>query len=534
MKFLIVEDEYNVQQYVKRILTHMGFTDIHSADNGQEALYILEAEVIDLVISDIKMPILDGLALLEKIRNTISRDSIFIILSAYDSFENAQKAITYGAFSYLLKPIKDQEFKHTIITAIAVLKERQETHLNADHIQKQYHENRAALTKSLLTKIIVEPRADIETLKNQLNDIEIVFTREMFTPLLISLDKSTVAYTEEHYNVEVILKEVVSAEFPENGINLFTFDYNDGTGLLLNFDAEDAAFSAAQLQISLAKIKRVIETRLHNSISMALGTATDGFRKMHASYTAASHAMARKLVSGNGLYLADTVSSDKRDSFILDFTTEQSMLRCFEKENREGAYALLQEFFSSISETSAINTEKLQNLNYQIVILIFKITKQLRMNPDTILGDEYILYSEVNRLSSIKAMIVWFENVIDSCFTALKELLLHSSDSSIYKAKDIIDSNFSKDISLESVASQIYMSSEHFSREFKKIVGTTYINYLTNLRIEKARQFLTTTHLTITELTSLVGFNDTKYFSKVFKSYTGHTPSKYRKLYALL
>lgn len=527
MKILLVEDEVKVRIHIKRILSEMGLKNVFEADNGKEALTFLETEKMDLIISDIKMPVMDGITLLAKAKETRSKDSVFIILSAYDSFQNAQKAISYGAFSYLLKPIKDEELINIITLAKAQIDNENFDRENSQLFKDQYQENLQVLKKNFLSSITVNPLSESGYITSQMKKLKLEFQKENYIVILASMEKMNLE-TDLHYQK---LHEMLSDIFSAERIEIHLFDCKEGRGFLVNFDSDNPTSDLERLYSKFIKVKRVIDSKLNISTTIAIGSIVNSIFSLNTSYRAALNAMAQRLVNGDGVYYQNAPDSENNHSLILDFETERSLLRCFEKEDQEAAFSLIKRLYVSIIEKSYINVEHLQNLNYQLLLLIFKIARQIKLDPEKLLGDEYLLYTDVNNQTSIDEMISWFKNIIIQCFHSLNDLLLSSSDSSIYKAKDIIDSNFAKDISLEIVASQIYMSPEHFSREFKKTVGETYINYVTNLRMSKAKHYLTTTNIQIAKISNMVGFGNTKYFSKVFKSSTGQTPSKYRLLY---
>ncbi|MGL1891419.1 MAG: response regulator [Spirochaetaceae bacterium] len=535
MKILLVEDEVKVRIHVKRILSKMGLKNVLEADNGKEALNFLEKEKIDLIISDIKMPVMDGITLLGKAKETKSKESVFIILSAYDSFQNAQKAISYGAFSYLLKPIKDEELIHTITLAKVQIDNERFDKENSQLFKEQYHENLKVLKRNFLSSIIVNPISESHYITTQMKKLKFEFHRKNYIVILAILEKrndqSAMKKSQEISLQYQKLNEIFFDSFSSWELEINVFDYKQGSGFLMNFNSNIPMEDLDELYSKFIKFKRVIDSKLNIPITIAIGSIVNSVSSLNRSYTAALNAMAQKLVNADGVYYQNVHGSENDHPVILDFETERTLLRCFEKEEKEAALSVIKKLYAEVIESTYINVEKLQNLNYQLLILIFKITRQIKLDPEELLGDEYILYTEVNNQTSVDAMILWFENIIIKCFHSLKDLLLTSSTSSIYKAKDFIDSNFANDISLEKVASQIYMSPEHFSREFKKTVGDTYINYVTNLRMSKAKHYLTTSNIQISKISNMVGFRNTKYFSKIFKSSTGNTPSKYRLLY---
>ncbi|OGO79903.1 MAG: hypothetical protein A2Y21_10405 [Clostridiales bacterium GWC2_40_7] len=152
------------------------------------------------------------------------------------------------------------------------------------------------------------------------------------------------------------------------------------------------------------------------------------------------------------------------------------------------------------------------------------------ISPEKALGDEMPLYQQVNNCANIDSIINWFENKLELCFASIRDKINEANKKVSEKAKEYI-LGLSGGITLEDAASYVHMSPTYFSRIFKQETGENFIDFLSSVKIEKAKELLKTKTNKINEICKLAGFNDVKHFSKVFKKHTCCTPNEYRDIW---
>ncbi len=535
MKILIVEDEINVRKHIKEMLNEINYDMVSEADNGEEAMSLISKEKVDIIISDIEMPIMDGLTLHLNISKTISKDAIFIILSAYNSFSYAQKAINNGIFSYLLKPVKPSDLESVMTLASSRIKQRKEMQINSHQMIYNYNKSLQEQKKLFLTDYVCIEKINRQELKKETSELLTEMQELYFMVVLVTIDSFNSSSTSINYQDENLFKFCINNIFTEvmqeSNIIAHSFNYKNCEGYLLNHSIDGEFSTEHPLFAVLIRIIKSIESLLNISISLSVGKNTDSLERIHESFLNADCAMAKKLNGENSPYFINDTSSDNDFSYVIDFNAEKKLLICFEKNDFDSALMFFDELFTQITNINVLDTKKLNNFLYQLIVLLFKITKQFQLEPESILGDEYILYTQVTRLISIHEMKIRFVNLLKISFDSLNKMLEQGGNSAIYKAKNYIDTNYGADLTLESVSNHIYMSPEHFSRLFKKTFNSNFSHYLTELRISVARELLISSSLKIHEIACKVGFNDTRYFCKIFKGMVGMTPSNFRNVH---
>lgn len=535
MNILLVEDEIKVRKHIKDMLIDLGYDHILEADNGVDAMNVISTQKIDIILSDIEMPAMNGLALLSEVGQTLSKDAVFIILSAYDSFDYARKAIEKGVLSYMLKPIKTSDLESIMTLAVSKIKQQKEQQKNANQMINTYNQSLQLQRRHLLTGLITKGVTEDSSLQKSLSELSIEFPSANFLVILIKIIAYNTSVTSMSNQDEQLFRFSISNIFTEiiseMHLTPFVFDYPNGEGFLLNLES-GAPFSRNHpLYHRLIEVKQTIESLLNITVSLAASKRVDSTLDLHDAFLLADQAMAQRLIDKSDLYFIDSELTQHSFSYVIDFADEQRLLSCFEKNSVKDATVFINELFIQIMSIDLMDSKKLNNYFYQMIILLFKITKQFNLNPEATMGDEYILYTEVIALGSIPEMNRWFLQLITNCFEALDALFEKGNTSGIYRAKHYIDTNYGADLSLESVAEYIYMSPEHFSRLFKKTFDCNFSHYLASVRMSASKELLLSSSMKINEIALKVGYHDTKYFSKLFKTHVGMTPSEYRKTY---
>ncbi|MFC3798696.1 response regulator [Cohnella sp. GCM10012308] len=541
MNILIVEDETQIRGSLEDALRRFGIDDIRIAGNGLDALALLEERRADLILSDIRMPEMDGIALLERVRERHG-DVPFIVLSGYDLFEYAQKALKFGAYAYLLKPVAEAELEDVVRGALQELMQKRDLREDELRLQIKLNAGTSELRRRYLTEIVEGKEASGRQAR-KCEEYGIRFTSPFHYVWLAGMDEAVrIAQTMPRSDVELLkygLENLCLEVFREGGLVAEPFRWDDGIGLLLNGDGENGQNADGQYadgQSGLGKIAALSERAsglaldvLKLSITAGVGHAAGRLDETPASFASARRAFAQKLVHGGGrVYVCGTEREPASESVSLDLAAERELLALFEAHRQDEASAFLAERFAPFRVPCSFEIADVAKLNYELIVLLATILKQLGFDADEALGDEYHLYTQVNSLQRIEEMIAWFRQRCSDAFTHIQEKSTRSTKKLMGKARDYIADHFHEAISLELVADHLQISPEYLSREFKKELGENFTDFLLRLRMEKAKFYIREGRYRTYEIANLVGFQNEKYFSKVFKKATGFTPSEFK------
>ena len=530
LKVLIADDEKKVCKLIAMLCDweKLGIEIAGFAYNGIEALEKLESLRPDILITDVRMPGMDGIDLIRQISEKECPVEV-VIISGYADFSYAQSAMRYGVGSYLLKPIKKEELEETL-QKLAERCQKEQARLEASRTLMQYLEDdtqrrRCSLLVDLLTYGTKRPLPAIEAVSEH---YAFHFEEGFFRILVLKLDYKRGKYTRQA--VEKILAglvEILRSRLKDVCTELEFWTDGAYTWVVCNYP-EDAGHLFRQAVRSAAdqiEVKRfqLWETRY----SMGMGIAVRSCSKLEESLASAKIAVAERLLEGCEKLLEPPVRNTPPGDYS-DYTAvfQYDLRRAMEMQDETMAAGCAEKLRDSLLHEKGITgTELLETVIHMGTYAI------INAHPD----------NQTERISE-------FQDHCDLCYSAevLFELLAsllealiqeqrlrHEEESRrpIRNAKLYIMNHFTEPITLEAVAASAGFSSSYFSSLFKKETGKSFSEYLTELRVDRAKELLKNTKTNIRDICELVGYSDQKHFNATFRKYTGLKPGEYRKLY---
>lgn len=531
---LVVDDEVLARESIIEKLKELRYTDISQATNGIEAYEFIIHYRPDIVLADIRMPGMDGIELLSKVREALE-DTLFIFISGYDLFEYAQKAIGLGAFSYILKPIKDEDFAKVMDKACKRLLQKLEDCECTNRLKRKMNQGLELMRRQFVSELVSGNEMSGMYSGSKFEELEIYFKQNKFCIIIISVDKFTEPGNSMLYKdkeVAIFTIQNKSSEVcSQYNISAYPFDLDNGLGFLINFSQDICNSEILNIYNICCEIKKHISDVIPYAITIGIGTIVDNIEKLNESFKTAQNSVSLKLIKGgNQVFNIINTCNSVENNVTLGFSLEKEIFDCFEKCDMASLVNLFKKLYAPFKSDMFTDTERLSKLNLQLVILLFKTLNQLGATPESTLGDEFILYKQVNSCTGIDSVIEWFEDKFTLCFESIKLLQEGSNRKCFLKAKEFIKKNITNEITLEIVADHVHLSPGYFSRLFKQESGENFVNYITSCKIDKAKLLLKEGIYKVNEVCKMAGFNDIKHFYKVFKKSTGLAPNEYRNL----
>jgi len=533
LNVLIVDDENLMRDEITSQLATLGMNRIEQASDGVEALERLGEAMPDLIIADIRMPRMDGLELFEQIRNR-GIHTPFVVVSGYDLFQYAQQAIRLGAFAYLLKPIKQNELKHTLDAVRDMLHKKQTEQKLLSSVTKKMSVGMEYMRKQFILELATGRIQNERNLQRQLDELDIRFAQQDFLIVLLSLDRYVEWLAKRPLSeldlIKYSLENIATELMDRHQIGTYCFETEDGIGMLLHVSSGSQGRIADVCNEVIKNVKAYAKCEITIGIGI---TVHDPLQLAH-SFEAARKAVMQRLVSGGGRVLHPPQkhmgeSFTEPDFELITLATEQNILDECCKRNADAVMAYVKRLYAPFKQLPVINPGRLTNLNFQLTMILFKYLEHSGIKEmGDVLGDEFLLYKQLNGCSSIETMIEWFASKLQTCFDAVRTYKSPGETRLIQKAKEYIQLHYHQDITLEKVAEHVHLSPSYFSRLFKQETGQNFSGYLISCRIQRARLLLRDDTNKVSEIGHQVGFYDTKHFYKLFKKVTGMTPSEYR------
>jgi two-component system response regulator YesN len=518
-KVFFVEDEIVTREGIRDNVDWVanGFEFCGEATDGEIALPLLRTARPDVLITDIKMPFMDGLQLSKIVRERMPWVKI-VILSGHDEFEYAQKAIQIGVTEYLLKPVTVQNLHQVLQKLAAQLDQEKKEQENLQHLREQIEENRAILRERLLLKVVVGALSSTEAIeRGQLLGLDLIARCYLVVILKTELEDRTEQFDyDEYQQVEQIV-----LGFVENMPDVFLLR-KDWEELVLLMKGNTPEFLEEERDRLLERIKQEVK-KTRYQLTIGIGTPKKRIAELHQSFVEALVNIQRAANEKDNR-LNNAV--DKADLLKVDRAAVENYLRCGTKEDFDPFF---NSYIRPLGET-ALTSYLIKNYIFvDIVLATVKLVTELGGDIDQVVPE---IETIETTLASIKTVEQLREQVYRILVSTLAFRDRHTSShymGTIQQAKDYIDHRYMEpELSLNDVAAHVNLSPSHFSVVFSKEACQTFKEYLTEIRIKKAKELLRTTALRSADIAYQVGYSDPHYFSHVFRKVTGRSPNEFR------
>ncbi|MGM7719195.1 response regulator transcription factor [Metabacillus sp. Hm71] len=520
MKAIIIDDENHVRDGIKLLgeWERLGIHEIFEAKDGEEAKIMIKEQRPEIIFTDMNMPKLDGTSLLKWLHESKITSKI-IVVSGYDDFHYMRNAITYGSFDYILKPIEPEILNETLERAIKDWKKQALMRESTLENTKVMNEIKPLYWDHLFTGMINKPTIPSEARERVQKEFGIDITKENFTTVLGSIhpiiSKSFAGDRDlAFFTILNICNEIVWSN--RSGVSFRNVNKEDEIVIVL--------WKQTDQQGLLQKIQTCILTCCQMNVIFAVGHSS---QQLHGSYQSAQQTMLKHDLLSAAKKRIVSYEEIRSSSLLhlLDYT--QEIMWALQSGSIEQMDQVLNKIFTTLQTAHIISLEQIQAWENQFDLLRKNWLKEYQINEDISFYHSKDYWEEDGSFS--------FEKFKDEKRKEFHELIhflfrvkYQKEKNSIQEIEAYIRNNYERDITLQEIADRFYLSREYISRRFKSEYNETITNYLTTIRIEKAKELLENPHLKIYEISFKVGYQNEKYFSKVFKKIVGLTPNEYR------
>lgn len=523
---LIADDEPLIRNGVKNIIDweSLGFSEIFLAEDGKEALEIVRGHKVDLVLTDIAMPFMDGLELSEALKKEFPEVHV-VILTGYEDFEYAQQAVDLGVKNYILKPVGAETLynKMTQICEKLHLENTKKQYISS--MKSQLRQSLPVLQEQMLNRIVCNPGDYVEQYLKRCKGMEIELGQGPFEVAAMDMDLNQLPVEDLDlylFAAKNITRECLGQEhyLLEDGRDRLVILFRC---CFLGEDAHDIIYQ------TLCVIQKAIYNTIKIRATCAAGTEVLRADELNVSYKSARKALECKYSLGtdNVYDIGDLDYLQK--SFYYPKKEAKNLLNSIkigsEEEIRQAVRGILSAG-SMGKPLSGINIK----MNYiEAVTSLLRELSELKEVSEEIWNAGFSYYQAVNRLANQEEMERNLFAFSCRIRNELKSLQTNSSKQVIEKVKGFVERNYREaELTLSAAADFACVSTGYLSGLFKKETGTNFVKYLTDVRMEKSMELLRTTDMKTYEIAYETGFANPHYFSISFKKYTGMSPSEFR------
>lgn len=513
-KILLTDDEQIVIDSLKFIIDK-NFSEqisVTTALSGTEALEKVTQEDIDIIFMDINMPGLTGLETVNLIKK-LKPETVIIILSAFDRFQYAQEAMNLGAFKYITKPVNRNIVIQTIRSAIDFIDNRDGLQRADQELQKKLDQVSPMIESDFIYTLIFNNDNNFD-LSPYLDYFNLSGYPWCFCCIEIPNVNSTnqVKLYKEVRDFLKASQECLVSSFMLNRIAILF--------PILSENPDQENFNGI-----LKNIYNNLSYKIGTGIRAGVSRITSDLLMLKNSYTEAVIALNKSPADGGIIFSGrSTPAMEPAKDDISDY--RKLLLARFKSGDTTGLQSYF-ELYSSKLEATEPDINRIKNAFFELIVTTKNILLEINSEISNINFDSaFEILSKENNFSVLKnftsKLLIEYENYI----VAMQS---KSENPIIKKVCDYINNNLSAEISLDQAAEYANVSSFYLSKLFKEEKGTNFINFLNDKRLEKARDLLKNSELSIKEITAETGYNDQNYFSRIFRAKYGATPTEYRK-----
>ncbi len=519
-KLIFVDDEDIVREGIASRINwgENGFELAGVFENGRQALNFLQTRPVDVVLSDISMPQMDGLALSREIAANHPRTQV-LLLTGFEDFQYAREAVKHRVSEFLLKPITAQE--------LGAVLERTRTELNRlrDN-EKEQQRMKELLTRSLP---LLKQRFLYQLVSGRLGADDVSRRSEFFgwhdqkaayLVLIVSMPDDWEEITR------LVLSEEARSRIQTN--DAFFTNRSEDLVLLLQGDDVEALENrgrtiAEQLYVKAMKLGET-------PVTIGIGEPATRSENINQSYLGAGNAVDHARIVGlTRIQSIDEVRRKSKVSQEAFLSLSRRLGTALRESSRKTANEILDEIFT-LFEESYLTSSDVDNYLARLQFQLSEFVDEMGFGDNTLEDSSGLqLFSETRRFTRLPDAKKYLVNRVKIIEERVHARRHSAANKRIDQARRIINERFhDKNFSLQDICAELFLSTSQFSALFKEGTGQTFVEYLTSVRVNEAKKLLKTTDMRSYEIADAVGYQDPRYFSSIFKKVTGFTATEYK------
>lgn len=531
-RVLIVDDEIRIGMLIRKLIhwDELSLECVAVLDNGQAAYDMILVEKPDIVITDVRMPKIDGLQLIEMVKE--NQGIRFIIVSGYREFEFAQKAIKHSVRDYLLKPINEEELNQSLAKLCSEISDETEARWKEAHSRQALSVSEQIIRGDLLSVIISQNVLPvIEELRERTG---LSLGADAFRALVIKADHRDTQKADKKLD-RVLADKILSAldkAFDGWGPEKLVCEQaNFYIHCLLNYPVAHSKEIKDRINIMLIELQDYSMGFDQHNVTVGIGREKTRYSEISGSLREAHDAVNFRIKAGTSrLIYAKQLALDP--AFSVDAYLRQ-MRPLFLQAVDSYSKTLLRESVEKVFDEAGFG----EDFDYSRCYNIARRTAELffnRIDPGNNKGDslQQRLLEDIYHCSSVSQLKGLLSDRLAEYLQLCLQRLVSESTKPVREAKKYIDEHYGEKIGLEDIAGIVGFNPTYFSMLFKKETGINVSAYLVNVRMEAAKKMLRETNEIILAIADSVGYKDSRYFSQLFVKTIGIKPALYRKLHS--
>ncbi|TDG00509.1 response regulator [Paenibacillus piri] len=534
MKAIIVDDEKHVRDAIRLLVpwNELGIDDIREAPDGQTAISLIKEHKPQIIFTDMIMPVMGGAQLLEWL-HTHYPSGKTIVISGFDDFQLVRHTVQYGGLDYILKPVDAEQLRSAVIKAIASWRQDEDERRRGQQLNIEMNQIRPAYWDKMLSNLITDPSTFESVADSFANEYGLDRNVREGRLAIVSLDTLSGSLKQKfESNIDLLFFSITNIcnEFLQAGKQGIAYRYwNSDDAILILLYGQGSA------ERILNDIQQGIWSVFHSRVDIGVSNVQPFPSGLPTAYTEAGIALRRR-----NLWLTDKkihpyTGQPSNPSAPLSFSDYAELIQLSVRSgSKEQIEKSVQQWIEAVKRLDSIEIGQLELWWQEYTVLRNRWQHEW-------FGDRLSDMKNVPGASRFQlpldekgafSIALWRELLIGELTRLSEHMLAHQQQDNnvIFEIAKYIQNHYHQDITLQEIANHFYLSREYISRKFKQEFHVNLSDYLSNIRLEKAKLLLLNPHLKIAQVAAMVGYEDEKYFSKVFKKMCGCSPNEYRKV----
>ncbi len=523
-KLVLIDDEEIVLMGIQKTyhMENYGFELVECFTSPTKALSSLKDLQPDLIITDIRMPRMSGLELAQKAKELLP-DVEIVIMSGYDDFSYAQAAVKVGVQDYLLKPVKKEDYENMLLTLHHKIEEKKSQKADVTHLKKEVKIRENEIKNYFFLDLMEEPFCPSPRLQKTYESLGLDFIAADF--FLLKFDYSDAVFIEDTMSTLDHMMREFTEELESFG-DVEAFYSDEYLFFLLYNVTED--LSSVILEVARDYADHHTSTGLQ--LSLGMSDYHNGIEELFAANCECNRLLWTAHMDLEEM--TDDFTYLRNHHMSIPYADLEDLFQSITANNKEG---LLHAIGKIYSLPRTLPSPLAENYTYSLTFLI--LLRMYQIQSTTYAGRRFIPIElqQLKNLRSLYPKIQEQEDLIRQISISImeymkdQEVTTSAPSKNVARVLEYINQHYTDNISLAETAHAVGLSKSYLSDIFKKEIGITFLSYITNLRIEKAKLLLSDSNMKMYEISDAVGFQDYTYFSQIFKKKVGMTLSDYRK-----
>lgn len=529
IKVILVDDAYYFRQAMKKSIdwNGLGFDICGEANNGQYAYEMIKDLKPEIAIVDINMPIMDGLELAKKLREENIKTKI-IIITGYSEFEYAKQAIKLGTFNYILKPVNNDE----LVKSLLELRESIERESNAvqkiNSMKAELRNNIPILKEHFLAELVKgtfgKKEADV---KSKFEYFEILSNSSAYRVVLVGIDNKLDECTDEEERQlwKFVVANICQELMDKSGEGVVFSDADDRVCLISGSNKQNNEFQ--RIQLLCEKIKSSVESYLSFTVTVGVGEVHETSCGIAESYREASYALEHRMVLGKNrvIYSCELGQKSRKEYYIFDM--KDKLLTYMRLGDTGSIERCLKDLFFNYKERR-LATDNLHAIYIEAASVCISFIVENGYRFEEVLGENNNPLAIPLKSKTLDELCDILICIYTKAVQTVNKGKQNASKKLVEESIEYIDKNFfDENLCLEGIANCVYTNPTYLSSIFKRETGKTVLQYITEIRMKKAKELLDSGICLLSNIAEKVGYSDSNYFGKCFKKHFGITLGSY-------